>query len=1106
MPHATPPQGRLLGDFRIVGEIGRGGMGVVYEAVDGGGRRVAVKVLEAHLTLQRAAVDRFLREAHAASALRHDHIVAIERVGEEEGVHYFAMELVVGASLAELVAALSARGRGGTGAGEETLASLAERAPELLERFLARPFEESARAAAAIARALHHAHERGVLHRDVKPSNVLLRRDGTPLLIDFGLAREEGLPALTQTGDLVGSPCYVAPEQCGGGHARLDARVDVHGLGVALYELVTLRRPYDGECARDVLDRIAAGDAPSPRRLRPELPRALDAIVRRAMATRPADRYPSALELARDLERFLRGRPTRALALERRRALGRALRSRGARVAAVGLALFLAAFFLTRRVAERVAFARSFARLVLESDEDGVVVELFEGERAVGRPTHVVTLPQQEPLRVAPGRHALRVRAADHDERVLEGARALALAPGEARVASVWLPPLALRWVREVGPLAAAPRALDVDGRRELLLLLRDGSLARIDDAGGSRPFASVGSEPYLLATAPGARGGACVAVAVPAGLDGVVRGLDERGALVFERAVRGRVTALVASATKDGARRWIAGSDLGTVVALDEPEGGAPLADLGATILALAELPPLVALTGRALARIGGGGGTLGVVASASGAWSSSARLLAWSEDDPGSAALAVVDGGEASLFALDGAGAIARSGSRPLGDAEAVAVARAGDGSATLVVAAGRALRGIALDGSARFERTLERRIEDVVAADLDGDGADELALRLEGDAIGLLGSEPRVRWKQGSDVVAFTLLPPATLGAARLLLRERDGALVAVGADGRRLAQLRPGSAATAAAVDPGRRVWLGGEDGALRELVGSGGGLELRTVVPALHPPITALALGALGADGSPRLVTGDAAGAIGFRFADGRGDAAFTPRAGAAVIELAVGDLGGEPGDEAVVASSRGALLRFDPGTRPRAPLELGGECTALALVEGDGGAREIVVALAGGELRRIGSDGATRASLARPATARALLALPSTLRSRGLLLAGADDGGVDLFEDLDPDVSPRRLARLSEPVEELALFVPEEGGEPLVAARAGGRVAVVTLAGQALVTAPAMAERRSSPARACRLALVDLDGDGAAELLHLDERGRLAAREVPDPR
>src|SRR5262245_23719860 len=125
MPHATSPQGRLLGDFRIVREIGRGGMGVVYEAVDEtSGRRVALKVLEAHLTLQRSAVDRFLREAHAAAALRHDHIVPVDRAGEQDGVHFFAMELVDGASIAEVIVELAAAARGEP-ARDEAIAALA---------------------------------------------------------------------------------------------------------------------------------------------------------------------------------------------------------------------------------------------------------------------------------------------------------------------------------------------------------------------------------------------------------------------------------------------------------------------------------------------------------------------------------------------------------------------------------------------------------------------------------------------------------------------------------------------------------------------------------------------------------------------------------------------------------------------------------------------------------------------------------------------------------------------------------------------------------------------------------------------------------------------
>src|SRR5262249_9203842 len=156
-----------------------------------------------------------------------------------------------GPSLADVIATLAARG------GDEPRAD--EALEEPARRFALDPFVTAARTVALVARALHHAHRRGILHRDVKPSNVLLRRDGTPLVIDFGLVCEEGLPALTRTGDLIGSPYYVAPEQCRGGHHSTDRRVDVYSLGVVLYELLALRRPFEGDNARDVIERIESG-------------------------------------------------------------------------------------------------------------------------------------------------------------------------------------------------------------------------------------------------------------------------------------------------------------------------------------------------------------------------------------------------------------------------------------------------------------------------------------------------------------------------------------------------------------------------------------------------------------------------------------------------------------------------------------------------------------------------------------------------------------------------------------------------------------------------------------------------------------------------------
>jgi len=1137
MPHATPPQGRLLGDFRIVREIGRGGMGVVYEAVDDRrGRRVALKVLEAHLTLQRSAVDRFLREAHAAAALRHPHVVPVEHVGEEDGVHFFAMELIEGASLADVIAQLAARARDPAAEPPDDLRAL-------LAPFVGNPFVAAAGTIAAIARALHHAHRNGVLHRDVKPSNILLRRDGTPLLIDFGLAREEGLPALTQTGDLVGSPYYVAPEQCGGGHATLDPRVDVYALGVVLYELVTLRRPFEGSHAHDVLAKIETGGAPPPRELRPDLPRDLDAVVRRAMARQPEDRYPTAAELARDLERFLAGRPIRARSGAWRRGATALLRARGrlAGAAAAGL-LLVGALAVAHRLAPRdlEAAALAPARLTLETEQLGAIAEIFDGEFAHG-PARRVTLPQHEPLRLAPGRHALRLRAAGHDARVLEGARSIALAPGEERVVTLWLAPIAPRFALDLAPLAAAPVAadLDGDGRDEIVVVRRGGALLAIGEEGIARPFAQPGSEPYLLAAAPGGAGGTARVVSAAAdGISGFACGFDAEGSAVLRCTVRGRVKALLAE--RD---RWLAGTDLGEIVDLTAPTAsdgaGRLVADLPAPVVALALVGDrdgrIAALTRTALVLVDPDGGAI-AVAEGGRPVSPDAALFVLGGGAGEPAALAVADGDEVRLFAPGADGAFRRSGSLPIGvrhgvvvpdrrgdrlalttasgrlhlvgrdgrepaeipvgESAALATARAAGGERSVIVAAGRALVAFTAAGRPRFELSADARIVELIPADVDGDGAAEIALRLEGDRLVLLASEPEVRWKAGLDVDSFLVATAAAPGAPRVVAHERGGMLVTLAADGRRLSQARLSGAATAFARAPdGAAAWLGGADGVVRAVDWSGPALA---VAPAGHsdaPAITALALGRAGEDGSLRIVTGDAGGAITCRLPDGSREARFTPRTGASVRHVVVGDLAGDEREEVVAALSGGLLLRFDPGMQPRAPVDLGRECAALALVELDGaGGLELLVALEGGELRVVGEDGATRASFVLPATATAIRRLGEPGAAAGAALVGAEDGGLYRIELRDGQA--RRLALAGGALLDVAAGDLDGDGETELVALTATRVCVFAADGRRRLAAAARGGSRS-------LALVDLDGDGAAELLHVDERGRLVARELP---
>ncbi|MBI1851532.1 MAG: tetratricopeptide repeat protein [Planctomycetes bacterium] len=327
--NARRVEGRTLGEFQIVREIGRGGMGVVYEAVQPSLRRtVAIKVLPAHLTLRDNTIQRFHREALTAAKFRHPGIVEIYTVGADDGTHFFAMEFVPGASLDRVITRLKI----------EPFESLDGESVAVAVRDLARQpsdpnsrvgerattqsdgavtwkgsyVETVVRLAAAVAEALDHAHRAGVIHRDVKPSNILLRTDGTPILTDFGLAREEGLPSMTLTGDFVGTPYYVSPQQVVSRSVKVDHRTDVFSLGVTLYELLTLRRPFEGHNSQQIFEKILTREPVDPQKLNPRLASDLATIVLKALEKDPDRRYATAAAFAADLRAFLDYRPIQA--------------------------------------------------------------------------------------------------------------------------------------------------------------------------------------------------------------------------------------------------------------------------------------------------------------------------------------------------------------------------------------------------------------------------------------------------------------------------------------------------------------------------------------------------------------------------------------------------------------------------------------------------------------------------------------------------------------------------------------------------------------------------------------------------------------------------
>jgi eukaryotic-like serine/threonine-protein kinase len=257
-----------LGDFEVLRELGRGGMGIVYEARQLSlNRKVALKVLSAGLGLTEKAVGRFRREAEAAARLHHTNIVPVYATGEDKGIHYYAMKLIEGPSLDHVIRLLRkgndplagtptaapssaesiAPDAAPTGPYVPTAASAPARGSSTSTGSSADRFDRIAQMVAEAADGLEYAHRQGVIHRDIKPSNLLLSPQGRLSINDFGLALVLEQPGMTLTGEFVGTPAYVSPEQITAGRAPLDRRTDIYSLGATLYELLTLQSPFGGE-------------------------------------------------------------------------------------------------------------------------------------------------------------------------------------------------------------------------------------------------------------------------------------------------------------------------------------------------------------------------------------------------------------------------------------------------------------------------------------------------------------------------------------------------------------------------------------------------------------------------------------------------------------------------------------------------------------------------------------------------------------------------------------------------------------------------------------------------------------------------------------------
>src|SRR5215468_9330332 len=273
-----------FGDYELLEQIGRGGQGVVFRARQKSlNRTVALKVINLGQWASKAHVKRFRREAEAAAHLEHPCIVPIYEVGERDGQCYFSMKFVEGGQLDEVV----------------------RREPM--------PIRRAAELIVKMARTVHYAHEHGILHRDIKPGNILLDKNGEPQLTDFGLAQlVESESTVTATLDVLGTPSYMAPEQAMGNNAEVSSATDVYGLGAVFYQLLTGQPPFAGGATYETIKLLLDTEPKQPRILNPKIDRDLSTICLKCLEKDPKRRYSSALALAEYLERWLKHEPIQA--------------------------------------------------------------------------------------------------------------------------------------------------------------------------------------------------------------------------------------------------------------------------------------------------------------------------------------------------------------------------------------------------------------------------------------------------------------------------------------------------------------------------------------------------------------------------------------------------------------------------------------------------------------------------------------------------------------------------------------------------------------------------------------------------------------------------
>jgi hypothetical protein len=1087
-PPAIAP-GRMLGDFRIQREIGRGGMGVVYLAEQISLRRlVALKVLPAHLTLQEDAVERFRREASTAARLKHPGIVAIHAVGEESGHHFFAMDFVEGTPLDRILDRMREEDPGrphGEKIGAAESSSAASKKSYI---------ETVCRLAAQVADALEHAHRAGVTHRDVKPSNVLVRDDGSPVLTDFGLAREEGLPSLTRTGEFAGTPYYVSPEQALARRMKVDHRTDVYSLGVMLFELLTLRRPFEGRTSQEVIGKIVTKEPPSPRKFNPNLSRDLETVVLAAIERDPERRYPTAAALAADLRAIVSFRPiARRRSSVGMRAVKLVRRHRAASAAAGSL--------LLSALAGGAWWWFQPGYLTITSPSEGATV-FVDGERRGTAPLEVALSPGVHRVRLEMGEDlvtpedaevVIRRVARRQVERTLSsrnGLLHLESDPSGARVT------LFAEDGREIGVLQPTPTLLDVRAGRFRARFELPGFDAREAPVevlpGGARTSCRVAWETGALAFESFQHG---AQVEIYEG-DRIGSNPPSRTVTIpIEGDLRlPAATYSLRARLRDHDRRDVEGTEAVRVEAGETTRVPLWLRPIERRL----ESRGIEAIRSIVLADLDGDGLPAVVATKASLevvvlGWDGTPRsarkvpALKWPID------AGDIDGdGRDEVFVGDGGRILALSPegspvwkSEDVGSIEAL---RATDlvGDARLEVLVGTEggwIRGLSHDGPALFERVAKGRVSAIAAADLTGDGESEVVVGTEGGQILVLSPDGETLFERvgTSSILGVTVAdldgderPEVVLGtfAGEILARTADGASRILATTDASVRCLDTGD------IDGDGRPELVAGTAAGRILcLDSGGSLRFETDT---RGAVTTLAIGDTDGDGLPEIYAGTLAGQF-LSLAPDR-SLLFEAYVGAPVSQLIGRDLDGD-GKPELVAGGRGEgrVSWFESDGSPRLSSPTKGGVQALLAVDLDSDGRsEAVAGTKEGQVVAFAPDGSCRFEAEPGGNIWCLEAADLDGDGRPEILLGTREGRIlALAEDGSRPFEQRGEGNV---FDILAVDLDRDGRPEVVAGTGGNQVLAFHADGSRRFEA---AVRRWG---FC-LDAADLDGDGVPEVL-----------------